>query len=54
MSTNLRGSAGRLTRMAQSGDRVAILKLAGIIIVVILAVWFIGGWIWGLFFGRGV
>ncbi|EPE10400.1 snare domain-containing protein [Ophiostoma piceae UAMH 11346] len=32
MSSQIKGSAGRLTRMAASGNRVAILKLAGIII----------------------
>ena len=52
MSTNIRGSAGRLTRMARSGDRIAVLKLAGIIIAVVLVVWFVGGWIWGLIFGK--
>ena len=47
-SSNLRGSAGRLTRMAQAGNKVAVFKLAGIIVGVVLAVWWIGGW----FFGR--
>ena len=32
MTTSLKGSAGRLTRMAASGNKVAVLKLAGIII----------------------
>ncbi|KIX05771.1 uncharacterized protein Z518_03743 [Rhinocladiella mackenziei CBS 650.93] len=52
MSTGIRGSAGRLTRMARQGDKMAVLKLAGIIIVVLLAVYWIGGWILGLIFGR--
>lgn len=39
--TNLRNSAGRLTRMAQSGNKIAILKLSGIIIGVILVLYFI-------------
>lgn len=39
--------------MAKSGDRVAVLKLAGIIVGVVLVVWVVGGWIWGLLFGRG-
>lgn len=52
MSTSIRGSAGRLTRMAKNGDKVAVLKLAAILVVVVLLVWFIGGWIWGLLFGR--
>jgi blocked-early-in-transport protein 1 len=52
MSTSIRGSAGRLTRMARSGDKVAVFKLAGCIIGGVLVVWFVGGWIWGLVFGR--
>jgi len=46
MSTSLRGSAGRLGRMAASGNKVAILKLSGMIIGVVLVLWFI----WGLIF----
>jgi blocked early in transport 1 len=45
MGTSLKGSAGRLGRMAASGNKVAILKLAGIIIGVVVLLWFI----WGLF-----
>jgi blocked-early-in-transport protein 1 len=45
MSGSLKGSAGRLGRMAASGNKVAILKLAGMIIGVVLLLWFI----WGLF-----
>lgn len=52
MSTSVRGSAGRLTRMARQGDRVAIMKIAGVVIVAGLAVYFVGGWILGLIFGR--
>lgn len=52
MSTNIRGSAGRLTRMARQGDKMAVLKLSGIIIVVVLLVYWIGGWILGLIFGH--
>ena len=52
MSTNIRGSAGRLTRMAKQGDKMAVLKLAGIIVVVVLLVYWIGGWILRLIFGR--
>lgn len=51
--TNLRNSAGRLTRMAGQGNRVAILKLAGILAAVVLVVWWVGGWVLGLFFGGG-
>ena len=52
MSTSIRGSAGRLTRMAKSGDKVAVFKLSGIIIGTVLVLWFVLGWIWGLLFGR--
>ena len=52
MSTNIRGSAGRLTRMAKQGDRVAILKIAGCVVVGGLVVWWVGGWVLGLVFGR--
>lgn len=43
---------GRLTRMARQGDRVAVLKLAGAIVGVVVVLWVVGGWIWGLLFGR--
>ncbi|KAF2453773.1 hypothetical protein BDY21DRAFT_292512 [Lineolata rhizophorae] len=46
-SNSLKGSATRLGRMAQSGNKVAILKLAGIIVVVVVLLW----WIWHLVFG---
>ncbi|KIW78783.1 hypothetical protein Z517_08622 [Fonsecaea pedrosoi CBS 271.37] len=52
MSTNIRGSAGRLTRMARQGDKVAVLKVAGVVVVAGLLVWWIGGWILGLLLGR--
>lgn len=52
MSTNIKGSAGRLTRMAKQGDKVAVLKLAGILIVALLLIYYIGGWIWGMLFGS--
>ncbi|KIW73861.1 hypothetical protein PV04_01946 [Phialophora macrospora] len=52
MSTNVRGSAGRLTRMARQGDRVAVLKVAGVVVVAGLLVWWVGGWILGLLLGR--
>jgi blocked-early-in-transport protein 1 len=45
MSTSLKGSAGRLGRMAASGNKVAVLKLAGITVAVVLVLWFL----WGLF-----
>ncbi|KAH6629066.1 hypothetical protein C7974DRAFT_412892 [Boeremia exigua] len=40
-STSLTTSAGRLTRMAASGNRVAVLKLAGILSGVGLVLWFL-------------
>ncbi|PGG96598.1 blocked early in transport 1, partial [Blastomyces parvus] len=45
LSTNIRGSAGRLTRMARQGDRVAVLKIAGIVVVAGFLLWIILGWI---------
>ena len=52
MGTNLRGSMGRLTRMAQQGDKIAVFKLAAIIIGVVLFVWIVGGWLFRLIFGQ--
>lgn len=46
MSTSLKGSAGRLGRMAASGNKVAILKLTGILIGVVLVLYYV----WRLFF----
>ncbi|KAK2074739.1 hypothetical protein P8C59_008922 [Phyllachora maydis] len=40
MSAQLRGSASRLGRMAASGNKVAILKLSGIIIGAILVLYY--------------
>ncbi|KKZ60219.1 blocked early in transport 1 [[Emmonsia] crescens] len=45
LSTNIRGSAGRLTRMARQGDRIAVLKIAGIVIAVGFLLWIILSWI---------
>ncbi|PGH29331.1 blocked early in transport 1 [[Emmonsia] crescens] len=45
LSTNIKGSAGRLTRMARQGDRVAVLKIAGIVIAVGFLLWIILSWI---------
>ncbi|KAI4925509.1 hypothetical protein J4E85_007388 [Alternaria conjuncta] len=44
--TSLKGSATRLTRMASSGNKVAILKLAGIIIGTVVVLY----WVWHLIF----
>ena len=48
MSTSVRSSAGRLGRMAQQGNRVAVLKLAGMIVAVVLVVY----WGFGILFRR--
>ncbi|GAW23497.1 hypothetical protein EKO27_g11165 [Xylaria grammica] len=45
MSTQLKGSAGRLGRMAASGNKVAILKLSGITIGVFLVLYYLANWI---------
>ncbi|RAK97708.1 SNARE domain- containing protein [Aspergillus ibericus CBS 121593] len=45
LSTNLKGSASRLTRMARQGDTVAVLKVAGIVVTVGVVVWIVLGWI---------
>ncbi|KAK4506759.1 hypothetical protein PRZ48_000492 [Zasmidium cellare] len=44
MSTSLKGSARRLGVMASQGNKVAIFKLAGIIIAVVVLVWWVGSW----------
>ncbi|KAI2794447.1 hypothetical protein POX_a01046 [Penicillium oxalicum] len=44
-SSNLKGSATRLTRMAKQGDTVAVLKVAGICIGVVLFFYILIGWI---------
>ena len=48
MSTTLKSSAGRLGRMATSGSRTQVLKLAGMIVAVVLVLW----WLWGLVVRR--
>ncbi|KZZ87364.1 hypothetical protein AAP_05745 [Ascosphaera apis ARSEF 7405] len=45
MSTGLKGSASRLTRMAKQGDRIAILKLGGIVFVVGVLLYYLLKWI---------
>jgi blocked early in transport 1 len=52
MSTSLRGSAGRLTRMAKSGDKMAVLKLSAILVVTVVVLWWVIGLVWGLLFGK--
>ncbi|KAL9116643.1 MAG: hypothetical protein Q9187_006832 [Circinaria calcarea] len=46
LSTSLKSSAGRLGRMAQQGNKVAILKLAGGIVGVVIVLWWILGFFW--------
>ncbi|KAK5166919.1 uncharacterized protein LTR77_007648 [Saxophila tyrrhenica] len=45
MTTGLKGSARRLGVMARQGDRVAVLKLAAIIVAVVVALWWMLSWI---------
>ncbi|KAI1649362.1 uncharacterized protein F4817DRAFT_313912 [Daldinia loculata] len=45
MSSQLKGSAGRLGRMAASGNKVAILKLSGILVGAFLILYYILKWI---------
>ncbi|OAA61088.1 hypothetical protein SPI_05112 [Niveomyces insectorum RCEF 264] len=40
MSTQIKGSAGRLTRMAAAGNKVAVLKLAGILVAVVVFLYY--------------
>ncbi|KAJ4298844.1 hypothetical protein N0V90_004086 [Kalmusia sp. IMI 367209] len=46
LGTTLKGSAGRLARMAQSGNKVAVFKLAGIIVGACLVLY----WVWRIIF----
>ncbi|MCJ1383352.1 hypothetical protein MMC17_006465 [Xylographa soralifera] len=46
LSTSLKGSANRLGRMAQQGNKVAIFKLAGGIIAVVVGLWWILSFFW--------
>lgn len=52
MGTTIKGSMGRMTRMAKQGDKVAVFKLAAILVGVLLFVYFVLGWVWGLLFGK--
>ncbi|KAF4595832.1 SNARE protein [Ophiocordyceps camponoti-floridani] len=40
MATQLKGSAGRMTRMAASGNKVAVLKLSAILVGLFLLVYY--------------
>jgi hypothetical protein len=46
MATQLKGSATRLGRMAAAGNRVAVLKLSGIIVGTVLVLYYM----WKLMF----
>ena len=46
LSTSIKSSAGRLGRMAQQGNKVAILKLAGGIVGIVIVLWWILGFFW--------
>ncbi|KAI5279034.1 hypothetical protein KEM52_004545, partial [Ascosphaera acerosa] len=45
MATGMRGSAGRLTRMARQGDRVSVLKLAALVFAAGVALYYLLGWL---------
>ncbi|KAI7265955.1 hypothetical protein KC345_g8318 [Hortaea werneckii] len=45
MTTSLKGSARRLGTMASQGNKVAILKLAGMVVGVCVLVYWIGRWL---------
>jgi len=40
MGSSIKGSASRLGRMAQQGNKVAILKLAGMLVGVVVILWY--------------
>ncbi|KAK4579920.1 hypothetical protein LTR86_000121 [Recurvomyces mirabilis] len=46
MTTSLKGSARRLGVMASQGNKVAVLKLAGIIIGVVVLLWWVLSFFW--------
>ncbi|KAK3708433.1 hypothetical protein LTR37_011529 [Vermiconidia calcicola] len=45
MTTSIKGSARRLGTMASQGNKVAVLKLAGIIIAVVVMLYWLLSWI---------
>jgi len=45
LSTNIRGSASRLTLAARQGDKVAVVKVASICVGVGVGAWIVLGWI---------
>ncbi|KAK3620829.1 hypothetical protein LTR56_023161 [Elasticomyces elasticus] len=46
MTGSLKGSARRLGVMARNGDKVAVLKVAGMIIGVVVVLWWLASWFW--------
>lgn len=46
MTTSIKGSARRLGVMASQGNKVAVLKLAGIIVATVVVLWWILSWFW--------
>ncbi len=46
MGTSLKGSARRLGVMASQGNKVAVLKLAGIIVGVVVLLYWIASFFW--------
>lgn len=46
MLTGVQGSARRLGTMAAQGNKVAVLKLAGIIVGVVVVLWWLLSWFW--------
>ena len=38
--------------MAKSGDKIAVLKLAAILVVTVVVLWWVLGLIWSLVFGK--
>ncbi|KAI9806564.1 MAG: hypothetical protein M1833_003751 [Piccolia ochrophora] len=45
MATSIKNSAGRLGRMASSGSGVQVFKLAGMIVAVVVLLWWVWGWL---------
>jgi blocked-early-in-transport protein 1 len=46
MATSIKGSARRLGVMASQGNKIAVFKLAGIIVATVVVLWWILSWFW--------
>jgi blocked-early-in-transport protein 1 len=46
MTTSIKGSARRLGVMASQGNKIAVFKLAGIIVATVVVLWWILSWFW--------